>query len=174
MNFQKWFNESNINDLYKTTVDAFPRTTKRQFSTDLVQIVELNWMPFLGVKTLFIKALAQSNESGKEYNPMILFKDINYHNIKEDNWIEIKANNGKNYVFERIENNDVLVRCDCKDFKFRFGFYNHIDHSLYGSKPKKYESLGVRKPANPNEFPGMCKHLLKLIKSLDHAGIFRN
>lgn len=174
MRFQNWFNfqESNLQDLYTSTVQAFPRTTKRQHSTDLIRIIELNWTPYLGVKTLFIKGLAHSEESGKDYSPMVLFKGVNYHASKDSqNWIDIVANDGRNYVFERLNrDNDVLVRCDCNDFKWRGTYADHLDHSLYGRNRKKYESLGGP-PANPTNAPMMCKHLIKLVKSLSESGI---
>lgn len=173
MKFQNWLelNESNLQSLYTNTVKAFPYTTKRQFATDTIKIAEMVWTPFLGVKTLFVKGLAQNQ--GKEYNPMILFKKVEYYDSKnEKNWVEITANDGKNYIFEKInDENDVLVRCNCPDFRFRFNFYDHIDKSLFGKKVKKYESLGIGPPANPQELPGMCKHIIKLIKSLGKAGI---
>ena len=178
MRFHNWLvlQESNLQDLYTSTVQAFPRTTKRQHATDLVRIIELNWTPFLGVKTLFIKGIAHSEESGKEYSPMVLFKGVNYHNAKDNqNWIEIVANDGRHYVFERLSNdNDVLVRCDCNDFKWRFNYTDHIDTSLYGRVRKKYEANVNPGSANPLEMPGMCKHLIKLVQSLDHAGILED
>lgn len=178
MSFQKWLilQESNLQTLYKSTVQAFPSTTKRQHSIDPIQIVELTWTPFLGVKTLFIKGLAQSGESGKEYIPMILFKGVNYHNSKnERDWVEITANDGKDYVFERLGNdNEVLVRCNCLDFQWRFNYFDHKNNSLYGKVRKKYEANVRPGSANPLELPGMCKHLIKLVQSLDHAGILED
>jgi hypothetical protein len=177
MRFQNWLllHESNLQDLYVSTIQAFPTTTKRQYATDLIRIVELNWTPFLGVKTLFIKGIANSEESGKQYSPMVLFKGVNYHNSKDhQDWIEIVANDGRNYVFEKLNSeNNVLVRCDCNDFKWRGIYANHLDHSLYGRNRKKYESLGGP-PANPTNTPMMCKHLIKLVKSLDKAGILED
>lgn len=176
MQFQTWFNvrESSLSSLYQSAVAAFPGTTKRQHATDLVRITELQWTPYLGMKTLFIRGLAQSEESGKEYMPIVVFKDVQYHPSKEQsNWVEIIANDGKQYTFEKLNHadNDVLVRCNCPDFSWRFNYYNHLDNSLYGRKRTKYEAISNRGPANPFELPGMCKHLMKLVKSLDHAGI---
>lgn len=178
MRFQDWLvlQESNLQDLYASTVQAFPQTTKRQHATDPIRIVELHWTPFLGVKTLFIKGLAQSGESGKEYSPMLLFKGVSYHDAKDHhNWIEIVASDGNHYVFERFNNdNEVLVRCDCADFRWRFNYFDHIDDSLYGRVRKKYDATVNPGSANPFEMPGMCKHLIKMVQSLDHAGILEN
>lgn len=175
MRFDTWLNlqESNLNDLYVSTVNAFPNTTKRQHSIDPVDIVEINWTPFMGVNTLFIKALAHSGESGKEYNPMLLFKKVAYHPSKTNqNWVEITANDGRNYVFEKLNGgNEVLVRCNCADFHWRFNYFDHEDRSLYGKVRTKYEAIANPGSANPLEMPGMCKHLIKLVRSLNHAGV---
>ena len=162
--------ESSLEDLYRSAVVAFPATRKRQHSTDLVVITELRWTPFVGTKTLFTKGLAQSGESGKEYSPIILFKRVNYG----DDSVKIVASDGLEYNFAplSVENTDVALRCGCNDFRYRFGFYNHLDKSLYGRKPRKYESKGIGPPANPQKREGMCKHLIKMLKVLQEAGVF--
>lgn len=167
--FSEYICESTIPELYDSLVAAFPNTTKRQHSTQPIVIKNLHWTPYKGVKTLFVKGLAQNEE--REYNPIILFKNINY----KENGVKLIANNGKEYQFAPIslEESEVLVRCNCPDFRYRFSYYNHLDKSLYGRKPKKYESKGVRPPANPKELPGMCKHCLKLTEVLRQSGIFK-
>ena len=166
MEFREFITESTLNSLYQSTVDAFPKTTRRQHSTDSVRIVELSWTPFVGVRTLFIRGRA-TNE-GREYYPVILFKDVNY--APTNNRVNIVANDAKNYALERLKSsqNEVLLRCTCADFKYRFTHEDWADRSLYGSKQRRHESKGI---ANPLGLPGMCKHLIKMVKSLDHAGL---
>ena len=81
MNFQKWINlyESSVEELYDSTVKAFPKTTKRQHAIDLIDITELNWTPYLGMKTLFVKGVAHSQESNKDYDTVFLIKNVNYN-----------------------------------------------------------------------------------------------
>jgi hypothetical protein len=161
------FLESSIEDLYASAVRAFPRTTKRQHAVDPVLIEELRWTPFLGVKTLFIKAEARNED--RHYTPMFLFKNVNYDGRE----VKIVASDGLEYSFDKLslENTDVLLRCNCPDFMWRFNYYNWEDRSLYGNKRGKYESQGGP-PANPLQLPGMCKHLMKAATALRHAGIF--
>ena len=148
------FLESSAEELYQSAVKAFPNTTKRQHAVQPIVIRELRWTPFVGVKTLFLKALAENSD--REYEPMVLFKGVNY----DGNQVKIIASDQREYSFDKLslENTDVLVRCNCLDFSFRFNYYNHLDKSLHGPKRKKYESHGGP-PANPLEMPGMCKHL---------------
>lgn len=168
MNFSDWFfQESTINDLYQSTVNSFD-TKKRQYATDTIKITNLEWIPYQGVKTLYVKALAQNE--GREYNPIIMFKNIKY---ATPNGLLLAANDGKAYRVEPIsmKENDVLTRCQCADFHWRGQHANALDHSLFGRDRKKYESLGVRQPVNPNNAPFLCKHLMKMVKVIKETKI---
>lgn len=164
-------NESTLKELYKNAIDAFPSTTKRQNAIDTIKVVKLDWTPFLGVRTLFLKGLVQNE--GKEYNPIMLVKDVKYKNEPGTQTIKIAASNGKEYYLNKIsfEDNDVLVRCECGDFHWRFKHYNSLDKSLFGRDRKKYEAIYKPNSANPSESAGMCKHLMKLMKILKESGL---
>jgi hypothetical protein len=162
--------ESSLVDLYDSAVKAFPSTTKRQHATNPIKIVELTWVPYKGMKTLFVRGLARNED--RTYNPIIVFKNVQYLKL---GGVQLIDNNGQQHFLERLslEENDVLVRCGCKDFGFRFNYYNHLDKSLQGTKRTKYESKGVGPPANPQEIPGMCKHLMKMMIVLHNSGIIK-
>lgn len=163
--------ESSINDLYNSTVQAFPRTTKRQNSIDLIKITEINWTPYLGMKTLFVKGNAYSEESHKNYSPIILFKNVTYHTNLQPNLIRLMASDDREYILEKLNynENDVLVRCNCKDFNWRFQHFNYQDHSLYSKNRKKYEATINPGSANPLNLPGMCKHLIKFARVINKS-----
>lgn len=159
--------ESSLNDLFRSAVVAFPETRKRQHATDTVRIVQLSWTPYIGVKTLFLRGLAENRRGGGgEYRPIILFKGVQY---SDDGEVKVVAD-GKFYRFAQLSesDNDALVRCDCGDFYWRFNYYDHLDKSLYGNKRKKYEG---EMPINPTKSPGMCKHLMKMMYALRDAGV---
>jgi len=162
------FLETSLAELYDSAVEAFPRTTMRQHATHTIRITNIRWTPFLGTKVLFVKSLAQNE--GKEYNPIVLFKRVNYNGDQ----LRITASDFQEYTLDRLslENTDVLVRCNCPDYYWRFNYYNHLDKSLYGTKRKKYESKGIGPPANPKQMPGLCKHIMKTIQVLGEAGLF--
>ena len=163
--------ESSLNDLYDSAVAAFPHTTKRQYATDSIKIVQVQWIPFLGMKTLFVKGLAQNE--GREYNPIIVLKKVAYHEAQGPGVVPLKASDGETYFLERLSVNDtdVLVRCSCGDFAWRFNYYNHLDKSLQGPKRKKYEALYNPGSANPLQKEGLCKHLMKMAKVLKESEI---
>ena len=169
MNF-KTFCESTFDELFDSAVAAFPNTKKRQHATDTIQISEMKFTPFVGVKTLFMKCRA-TNES-RQYNPMILFKGVVYRDGKGKGVIPLKISESEIRYVEQLSRDDseVLVRCDCNDFKWRFNYYDYLDRSLYGNKRKKYEGTGGP-PANPQEKEGLCKHLMKMMYSLQESGL---
>lgn len=164
--------EASLVQLYNSAVEAFPETKKRQHATDTIVVTDLDWMPFKGMKTLFVKGLAQNE--GRQYNTIVLFKKVKYYDEPQREAAELVANDGLTYYFDRLSDTsqDVLVRCNCNDFKYRFNYQDHIGKSLYGTKVKAYKSEGLRGPANPLGLPGMCKHLMKTMTVLNRAGVF--
>lgn len=170
---------SSLTTLYQSAVDAFPATKKRQYATNTVKIVRLEWTPYLGMKTLYLKALAQNfTGEGKEYQPMMLFKNVHYYqeNTHNADLLNIKVHD-KIYHLKPLskEKQQVLLRCQCGDFFWRFHHYDHLDKSLYGRNRKKYEAISNRRgPANPQELPGMCKHLMSMMYMLQDSKIIKD
>jgi hypothetical protein len=163
--------ESTLVDLYNSAVAAFPKTRFRQHATQPIVIARLDWTPYLGLKTLFVKGLAQNE--GREYTPLILFKGVRYHQNEDRNGLVTLVIDDRQYLLEQLsmEGNEALVRCNCPDFKWRFNYFDHLDRSLYGVKRAKYEAKLRPGTANPLELPGMCKHLMKLSQALSDSGI---
>ena len=163
--------ESSLIDLYQSAVDAFPNTTRRQHATNTIKFTQIRWTPFLGVRTLYVRGLAQNE--GKEYQSIIVFKNVHYHVNDTGNLVTLTTESGE-YLLEPIslENADVLVRCQCADFHWRMKHFNAVDRSLQGPDRKKYEALFNPGSANPEEMEGLCKHLMKMMKVLKESGIF--
>jgi hypothetical protein len=173
MEFKIWL-ESSLNDLYQSVVEAFPNTTKRQYSVDEIKITNLQWTPFEGMKTLFVKGLAQNITNGHEYNPIIVFKGVNFHRQRDIyGLVEIIDNMGVNYLFEKLSYDDtqVLVRCNCADFFWKMNYADHLSHDLFGRKRRKYEAIYNPGSANPNNDKGLCKHLMKMMMVLGKANL---
>jgi hypothetical protein len=84
------------------------------------------------------------------------------------------ASDGQDYHVQPLQlaGHNVKVRCNCMDFYFRFANYNAQDKSLVGKPPPLYRrKTTTRPPVNPGQVPGMCKHLLKLVQTLQGAGL---
>lgn len=162
--------ETSLNDLYFNIVTGFPNSRFRESATQPIKITSITWLPFLGMKTLYIQGLAQ-NEN-RAYNPIILFKNVKFQLNEAPKTVSLKASDGKRYYLETLSlDQDVTVRCNCKDFYWRMHHYNKLDNCLYGKDRKKYESLNKKPPANPLEVSGMCKHIMKLLQAVQHANL---
>jgi hypothetical protein len=155
--------ENTLPDLYRSAVDAFPHTRRRQHVTGPVEISDIRYTPFLGMQTLLVRAAA-TNE-GREYSPVILFKRVSF----TTEGVEFTAHDDNKVYHIAPQNYHVLVRCNCPDFFWRFNYYDHLEQSLHGKVRKEYSGSGA--PANPLELPGMCKHLMKLQEVLRELGI---
>ncbi|NBT57592.1 hypothetical protein EBT16_02295 [bacterium] len=160
--------ESSLKDLYKSSEDAFPRTRMRQYATQPVRVEHLEWVPFLGVRTLFVKATVRNE--GRKHESIMLFKGVGYGD--EKGRIPLVDSSGRKVFLKRLSEaeDDVLVRCSCGDFFNRFNYYNSLDGSLFGRKRRKYEGKGLWE-ANPDGLPGMCKHLMKMAVVLKESGL---
>jgi len=171
----KLYLESSFQSLYDSAVEAFPQTTRRQHVTGSISINNIRSIPYLGMKTLLVRAEADNRAGGGgQYKPVIMFKDVQFHNGPGPNIIEITASdNGQTYYINPITDNDTLVRCQCNDEFFRFRHYNWVNNSLFSINRKPYiRKTDTYPPANEQELPGMCKHLMRLGESLRNAGIF--
>ena len=160
--------ESTLSELYNSAVLAFPNTKKRQHATQPIEIVNIRFTPFLGVRTLMVRGTAQNED--REYEAMIVFKNVQYH---DKGSIKIKSD-GKTYLFEQldVDATEILVRCNCQDFTWRGVHWNKIDRSLFGRDRKKYVGEGGP-PANPMEMPILCKHLMKFSEVLQLQGLMQ-
>jgi len=161
--------ETSFSDLYKSTVNAFPKTAKRQHAIDPVVVEDVNWLPYLGMNTLLVRGLSRSSE--KVHKTLVLFKNVSYYKENQKGLVVLKAD-GEDYYLEQLSfDKDILLRCSCEDFYWRFNYFNHLDKSLYGVKRAKYEAKYNPGSANPKSMPGMCKHLIKLVKNISNTKI---
>ena len=168
--FKLW-EQSSAQQLYNSAVAAFPDTTKRQHLIRTINISEIRYTPFIGLRTLLVRSVAFNEENGHHYNPLILFKQANF-NPNQNIVPFIASDNGQPYQVERLSLNDTncLVRCECDDHKWRFCHFNHLDRSLWGKNRKPYVGQGLWE-ANPQRLPGLCKHLMSLSMALENAGL---
>ena len=168
---------SNYNQLYQSAVRAFPRTRKRQHATGPIQIVRMDFTPYVGTRNLLVRGQARSGTyNNVYYKPMLFFNEVQYEEEENQQNVSLKATTGEDYNIQPINlrDNIVRVRCDCLDFYFRFSPWNFSNDDIYGPKPKPY----VRKtnhypPANPSRSPGICKHVMKLAQACEESGLVR-
>jgi len=170
--------QSTYNQL-KTNVDNFvpqgsgrgdgTKRYKRQYATGEVNLKNVVWRAAYGVKALEVTANALGGE--KPYQPKIIFNGVDFDDEDTEDNITVPAEAGDIH-FQKINLSEktMRVRCDCPDFYWRFASFNAKDKSLNGRAPKPYQSKTNRGPVNPQQVPGMCKHLLKIIEVLKQNG----
>jgi hypothetical protein len=166
--FRTWL-ESSYNTLFQSAVDAFPNTTMRQHATGPIKINNIRFLPFIGLKTLLLRSEATNED--RHYKPTLLFKKVQYG---EGPFTFKASDNGEEYTMQKLSLNDhdVLLRCECGDYFWRFHFYNWRDRSLWGHNRKPYDGMGA--PVNPTESPGACKHIMAFVNNLKNYGIFND
>lgn len=167
------FEENTYGDLERRTLAFNPPSEKRQHAIDPIQITAMELDVARESGNLQVNATAQS-DSGKQYQPQMLFSNVIYEDNDQNDNISFKASNGDTYHIIPINLNteNVKVRCSCLDFYWRFGTQNHSSGSLLGKPPPMYQKRSQNHPpANPTNTPGLCKHLMKVAIALKQAGI---
>lgn len=125
--------------------------------------------PSIGVKTLaFYGEHPSFTRSTAGYNQTIVFKNITF--VEEEPEIDINdyyhlEANGVWYKKPDLDGNDILFRCGCPDFRFRFSLALKKNKALFGNLIP-YKKKTNRPPLNPDDIPGMCKHLYNFTKAL--------
>ena len=163
--------ESSLHDLYVGAVEAFPGTSRRQHSTHTVRVERLEWVPFRGLGTLFVKGLCLNE--GRKNECVIVFKKVSYREEEGGGAIPLATSAGATvHVMPLLmKESHVLVRCSCADFRWRFAHWDREDRSLFGRAPRKYEALIRPGSSNPEKRAGLCKHLMKMAKILGESGV---
>ena len=165
--------ESSLAVLYNNTVQNFE--TDRQAGSGRVQVVDKVFVASPNQGIVMVKA--QTRSSAKQYDTRMSFEGIEFQGGEEDeggNTSSFQTPDGQEYVIVPAEYNssEVRVSCSCLDFYYRFAVWNSKDSSLLGNPPPPYvNKTDGGKPRNPNQVPGMCKHLMALADDLRQARI---
>lgn len=166
--------QSTYSMLYKNVLKFKPLTTKRQSAIDPIVVVDMNIVPAKGMKTLSFFCTTKS--AGKLYKSVIVFTKVDF---SDEGTLQVAYGKGAEKKIFRMNPIDatesyVKVRCDCADFYYRFAYYNFLDKSIYGVKPRKYVRKTTWFPeTNPEHVPGVCKHIIKSYEAIRQAGYIK-
>ncbi len=193
MNYYEFWtrlDEISLGEMFKKMMEdpTLAACKKRHNAIDMVKITKLAWTPYKGMNTLLVRALAQSKQkdgSVHEYTPLVEFKKVQYvkdatyapkylPNIAVISAVMQQGGSPEPVAFYKLQRDktDVLVRCQCEDYKWTFSSHNKAAGALFGGAYKKPKPQGLKPSPNPNKIEGMCKHILKLFKVLEKTGIF--
>lgn len=171
--FPHFLDETTYAELERDTLRFIPPSERRQFATDPIIVNRMEFDPFVNSNDLKVEATVHSNASGKNYDVVILFMNVTFEDSDQHDNISFRGGDKQEYhvIPININQSNVKVRCECLDFYWRFARYNFADGSLYGPKPPPYQKKTDRPPANMNQTPGVCKHIMKTVMALNDTGI---
>ena len=69
-----------------------------------------------------------------------------------------------------ISENNVMMRCSCPSYRFRFDDANRRNGAGTGARFGIYHRKTDRAPNNPSHIPGACKHLIEFLDYLQSNG----
>ena len=139
----------------------------------VTKIVEMNPIP--NSKQLVVKGLSQ----GTQLYPLTMnIFDVQYSNQQSKEYpLTVNLKNGTKIYAAQIPigGTRVQVRCGCKDFYFRWWYWNNKDKALAGPPMPAYvKKTRTRAEVNPLHVPGACKHLISLTDRLVQSKILVN
>lgn len=169
----KLIEESTIADLQNNIERGFPETKARQHATNPVQVTSLKFVAYPHNEELKVQARVTSN--GHRYQPIIMFQNVIFTDSLDTNATTFKTVDVTEHIVPiELDRSNVKVRCTCLDFYHRFSKQNRTDGSFHGRPMPPYHSKGSgRPPVNPQNVPGVCKHLLKLVQRLEQLNIIK-
>jgi len=165
--------EATYAELERNTLAFTPPSEKRQWVVNPIQVKKLELVPSQESRNLTAKA--EINSSGSNYHTTLLFDDVIYEDADQADNISFTGSDGDEYHIEPIDlsRSNVKVSCNCLDFYWRFAIWDHQRNSLNGHPPPPYQKVTNRPPVNPQQVPGVCKHIMKTVISLKDSGIVR-
>lgn len=161
-------------DLERRTLAFQPPSEERQHAVNLVKVTKVELVPARNSQTLIAK-ITVTGEQGR-YVPTLEFDNVMFEDADQSDNTSFTAVDGEEYhiIPIQLEKNTVKVNCNCLDFYYRFAPYNNKQDALYGNPPPPYRRRTLtHPPANIQQTPGLCKHLLKAAITLRDVRIVR-
>lgn len=161
---------SSLLDIYNSMANFETSKGMHRYLQDYpdMPIVDVKVIPTLSSNILKFKAEVESSQPGKHYLLEIDFFNQVFSKTQTPAFPNKVIHNDNKYVYCPVPtiNDQVALKCSCRDFQFRFSHPLANGHALIG-EPIQYTPKGTRPSVNPNKTMGLCKHLWTLIKALN-------
>ena len=118
-----------------------------------------------GVKTITFFGEVGSSSKPSTYSVQVAFKGVE----PTQNLTPEEIEHGFNPKPSLAEN-EVLMRCNCPSYRFRFDNANRSNGAALGARFPVYHKKTDRAPLNPDNTPGACKHCIEFINYLQNQG----
>lgn len=159
--------DATYNQLYQNISQNFD-TSKRQNAANEASVQNITYTADTGKGVLLVTSKV-SGSTGT-YNVHIEFLDVAFGGGAAD----VRMPDGSVLNLQPIDLNatNVKVACSCMDFYFRFALWNFNADAHYGPMPQPYQrKTTTRPPVNPARVPGVCKHIIATIETLQKTGV---
>lgn len=118
-----------------------------------------------GVQTLTFYGEVRSAHSYSSHSVILTFKKVK----KTDGLTQEEIEKGFKPK-PSIAKHEVMMRCSCPSYRFRFDKANRSHGVGTGARFGIYRRRTNRKPNNPRNLPGFCKHALEFLEYLQQQG----
>lgn len=116
-------------------------------------------------KTLTFYGEVRSTNGFAGHSVMLVFK-----NVKREDGLTKEELAAGYQPKPSLSKHEVMMRCSCASYRFRFDYANRSHGVGTGAKFKIYHKKTNRKPNNPYNLPGFCKHALEFVTYLQQQG----
>ncbi|BCG50086.1 hypothetical protein [Ralstonia phage RP13] len=147
---------------------------ERQYSTGKVTAVDYKYLP--REKQLYVNAQNISSDKKRLYKTILVFEGVTNSEVPDKDHPVPYSSKGHGvdlYLGQVTSRTRLRTRCQCQDYYFMWEYWNKGKKALVGPH-KVYQRVippSGRPPVNPLEMPGLCKHLLALVKKLMADGV---
>lgn len=118
-----------------------------------------------GVRTLTFYGTVRSTRSFHSHSVILTFK-----NVKPTDGLTKEEIAAGFQPKPSLDKNEVMMRCSCLSYRFRFDYANRLHGAGTGARFRTYHRKTNRKPNNPNNLAGFCKHALEFVEYLQRQG----
>lgn len=150
-------------NVVRSTPKVSPNTPNSVVSNPTITIKDVRYQA--GMKTLTFTGTVRSHNRFGTYNVIITFKNVGPKDGLTDE--EIMQGFKPKPTLGR---NDIMGRCGCPNYRFRFDKANRLHGVGTGSRFGFYHRKTDRKPNNPLEKMGFCAHLMEFVNFLQKQG----
>lgn len=150
--------------VWRAAARGTPKVTPNM-STSIGKVSNLDLRYDEGVSTLTFYGEVRSASRPVGYSVMLTFKGVKPTDGLNDDEIQ------QGYKPKpSLAKNEVLMRCSCPNYRFRFDKSNRSHSMGTGARFGVYHRKTDRKPNNPLNLPGFCSHCLAFVEYLQQQG----
>lgn len=153
--------------VYKRIIESTPKVSPGSIEnvSSTARITDLNLRYDAGVRTMTFYGIVHTQHNPSGYSVQISFKNVK----QNDGLTEVEVLQGF-YPKPTLSKHEIMVRCSCPSYRFRFDQANRMHKAGTGSRFPIYHRLTDRKPNNPKNLTGFCKHIIEFTDYLQKQG----